>query len=60
MFLIGVICARELVRGSGSRVCVPADPGGRTVSILLTIIPGALTFEPVFQGVHSKSMYLVI
>ena len=37
----GIIFACELVCGSGC-VCVPADPGDRTVSILLAVIPGAL------------------
>ena len=32
----------ELVCGSGSRVCVPAEPGDRNVSIHLAVIPGAL------------------
>ena len=41
MYLIGVIFACSFVCGSGSRVCVPADPGDRTVSILLAVIPGA-------------------
>ena len=60
MFLVCVVCAFELVYSSGSRVCDPADPCDRTVSILLTVIPGTLIVEPVCYSVHSMSMRLVI